>query len=270
MKKYIVVGIPFDATTSFMPSARFGPTLIRHALKYLLESYVFEYDVDLADMELIDTGDSEIVAGDPIGTIERSVRHIRENFDDPENDILIVLGGEHTVSYAAVNFLRPRSFVVFDTHFDLCDEYQGTKWSHACVTRRVHELGIDVVMAGVRSAMKQELDYAKNNKIPWIHSREFSLEKFTKTVEKLSEPVYISIDIDVFDLGLVGDAGTPEPGGLNFWQVVEAVEWILCNKKVVGFDIVEVAGTDLSSKSAITGGKLLKYLLALCEKYQLS
>ncbi|AEH50623.1 agmatinase [Pseudothermotoga thermarum] len=268
MKRYVIVGVPFDGTTSFMPSARYGPTLVRHALKHLLEPYVFEYDVDLAKINVFDSGDAEIVAGDVIKTLENVAKHIQRNFVESGGDFLIVLGGEHTVSYAPVNYLKPKSFLVFDTHFDLCDEYQGTKWSHACVTRRIHELGIQVLLVGVRSAMKQEIDYARENKISWIHAKDFSLEKFIQEVKKLPDPVYLSIDIDVFDIGLVDDTGTPEPGGLNFWQLLGAFEWLFSNKRVVGFDIVEVAGTSLASKSAITAGKLLKYLIALCEVNQ--
>ncbi len=269
MKKYVVVGIPFDGTTSFIPSTRYGPTLIRHSLKYLLESYVFEYDIDLAELDYHDSGDTEIIAGDVVKTLKMAELHIQNALSKAENSVLVVLGGEHTVSYAPVNLLRPKSFVVFDTHFDLCDEYQGTKWSHACVTRRIHELGVDVVLVGVRSAAtRQEFDYAKRNNIAWIHAREYSIEKLASAVENLPEPVYLSVDIDVFDLGLASDTGTPEPGGLNFWQVIEAAEWIASHKRLCGFDIVEVAGTNLSSKSGITGGKLLKYLIALCEKNQ--
>ena len=80
-------------------------------------------------------------------------------------------------------------------------------------------------------------------------------------MKPLPEPVYLSIDIDAFDLSLVPSTGTPEAGGLRFWDVIEAVEWLVENKKVVGVDIMEVGGTELGNVTALTAAKLLFYII---------
>ncbi|WP_048058268.1 agmatinase [Pyrococcus yayanosii] len=259
---YIILGLPFDGTTSYKPGARFGPLLIRQATLNL-ESYVLDYDVDVAQLRIADVGDLVVMAGDVEGTLERAARTVEELREINGSALPIFLGGEHSMTYAPVRVLRPRSYVVFDAHLDLRNEYEGSLFNHACVARRIRELGVEVAIFGVRSGTKEEIEFARENNVEWVHARDYSFDAFVDLVLSLPEPIYVSVDIDVFDAPLVPETGTPEAGGLRFWDVVEALEWLTERKSIVGFDIMEVAGTEIGNVTALTAAKLLFYFLAM-------
>ncbi|MCD6524101.1 MAG: agmatinase [Thermococcus sp.] len=266
--KFVILGVPFDGTTSFKPGARFGPTLIRHATLNL-ESYILDYDVDIAEFPIADIGDIAVVAGDPRKTADR-VRETIEELKRVNPDVLpILLGGEHSQTLGAVEALKPASYVVFDAHLDLRNSYEDNPYSHACVARRISELGIKEALFGIRSGTKEEVEFAEENGIRWVHARDYSFDSFVDLVESLPEPVYLSVDIDVFDASMVPDTGTPEAGGLSFWDVVEAIEWLTANKRIAGFDIMEVAGTELGGVTALTAAKLMFYFIGAMGKKML-
>jgi len=258
--EFVVLGVPFDGTTSYRPGARFGPLLIRHATLNL-ESYVLDYDVDIAEIPIADIGDISIVAGNSRETSKRVRDTLRELLSVNRTATPILLGGEHSQTLGAVEALKPKSYVVFDAHLDLRDSYEGTPYNHACVARRIAELGVEEAMFGIRSGTKEEVEFAKRSGIEWVHARDYTLGKFIEVVRNLPEPVYLSVDIDVFDVSLVPTTGTPEAGGLGFWDVVEAIEWLVRNKRVVGFDIMEVAGSDFGNPTSVTAAKLLFYYI---------
>lgn len=262
---FIILGVPFDGTTSFKAGARFGPTLIRHATLNL-ESYILDYDVDIVGFPIADIGDVAVVAGDPRGTADR----VRETIEELKRvnpvGISILLGGEHSQTLGAVEALKPKSYVVFDAHLDLRDSYEDNPYNHACVARRISELGVEEAMFGIRSGTKEEVEYAKERGIQWVHARNYSLDYFIELVKPLPEPVYLSVDIDVFDLSMVPSTGTPEAGGLSFWDVVKAIEWLVDNKVIAGFDIMEVAGESLGDITALTAAKLLFYFIGAIGK----
>jgi agmatinase len=262
---FVILGIPFDGTTSYKPGTRFGPTLIRQATLNL-ESYILDYDIDIAEVKIADVGDLAIVAGNPLETIKRGIETIEEIKKANPKVVPIILGGEHSMTFAPVKALKPKSYVVFDAHLDLRESYEDNPWNHACVARRISELGIKVAEFGIRSGTKEEVEYAREVDIPWVHARNYTVERFKEIVKGLPEPVYVSVDIDVFDLSMVPSTGTPEAGGLRFWEVVEALEWLMKNKKVIGFDIMEVAGMELGDVTALTAAKLLFYMIGMLSK----
>lgn len=260
---YVILGLPYDGTTSYKPGARFGPVLIRQATLNF-ESYILDYDVDLAEAKIADAGDVALPVSieEALKVAEETVRELREI--NPKA-LPIFLGGEHSMTLAPVRVLKPKSYVVFDAHLDLRDSYGGSKFNHACVARRINELRVEVAIFGVRSGTKEEVDFARKNGIEWIHARDYSFEAFVDIVSTLPEPIYLSIDIDTFDASLVPETGTPEPGGLRFWDVVEALEWLSESREVIGIDIMEVGGEKLGNVTALTGAKLLFYLLGMFE-----
>ncbi|AFL94475.1 agmatinase [Thermococcus cleftensis] len=260
--RFVILGVPFDGTTSFKAGARFGPTLIRHATLNL-ESYVLDYDVDIAELPIADIGDVAVVAGDPRRTADR-VRETIEELKRINPDALpVLLGGEHSQTLGAVEALKPASYVVFDAHLDLRESYEDNPYNHACVARRISELGVKEAMFGIRSGTREEVSYAQEKGIPWVHARDYSFDAFIELVKPLPEPVYLSVDIDVFDLSLVPSTGTPEAGGLGFWDVIKALEWLAENKKIAGFDIMEVAGENLGNPTSLTAAKLLFYFIGM-------
>ncbi len=257
---FIILGVPFDGTTSFKAGARFGPTLTRHATLNL-ESYILDYGVDIAEFPIADIGDVAVIAGDPRGTADRVRETVEELKRINPNGVPILLGGEHSQTLGAIEALKPRSYVVFDAHLDLRDSYEDNPYNHACVARRIAERGVEEAMFGIRSGTREEVEYAKEKNIQWVHARNYSFESFLELVRPLPEPVYLSIDIDAFDLSMVPSTGTPEAGGLSFWDVVEAIEWLADNKVIAGFDIMEVAGENLGDITALTAAKLLFYFI---------
>ncbi|NJD99246.1 agmatinase [Thermococcus sp. LS1] len=263
--KFVLLGVPFDGTTSFKPGTRFGPTLIRHATLNL-ESYILDYDVDIAELPIADIGDVAVIAGDAKETAERVRETIEELKRVNPEAIPITLGGEHSITLGPVKALKPASYVVFDAHLDLRDQYEDNPYNHACVARRISELGVKEAMFGIRSGTKEEVEYAEENGIAWVHARDYDFDAFVELVKPLPEPVYLSIDIDVFDIPLVPSTGTPEAGGLAFWDVIEAIKWLAENKKIAGFDIMEVAGTELGDVTALTAAKLLFYFIGAMGK----
>ncbi|NJE55145.1 agmatinase [Thermococcus sp. 21S9] len=263
--RYVILGVPFDGTTSYKAGARFGPTLIRQATLNL-ESYILDYDLDIAELPIADIGDIAVVAGDPRRTADRVRETIEELKRVNPNAIPILLGGEHSQTLGAVEALKPKSYVVFDAHLDLRDSYEDNPYNHACVARRIAELGVREAMFGIRSGTREEVEFAGKSGIRWVHARDYDFDSFVELVEPLPEPVYLSVDIDVFDLSLVPTTGTPEAGGLGFWDVIEAIEWLVENKRVAGFDIMEVAGETLGNPTALTGAKLLFYFIGAMEK----
>ena len=263
--KYVILGVPFDGTTSYKPGTRFGPTLIRQATLNL-ESYILDYDVDIAELPIADIGDVAVVAGDPRKTADRVRETVEELKCVNPEAIPILLGGEHSQTLGAVEALKPASYVVFDAHLDLRDSYEDNPYNHACVARRISELGVKEALFAIRSGTKEEVEYAEEKGIPWVHARDYDFDSFIELVKPLPEPVYLSIDIDAFDLSLVPSTGTPEAGGLGFWDVVEAVEWLVKNKKIAGFDIMEVAGTELGDVTALTAAKLMFYFIGAVGK----
>ncbi|MDI3474366.1 MAG: agmatinase [Thermococcaceae archaeon] len=264
--RFVLLGVPFDGTTSYKAGARFGPTLIRHATLNL-ESYILDYDLDIAELPIADIGDIAVAAGDPRKTADRVRETIEELKRANPKAIPILLGGEHSQTLGAVEALKPASYVVFDAHLDLRDSYEDNPYNHACVARRISELGIKEAMFGIRSGTKEEVEYAEESGIRWVHARDYNFDAFVDLVEALPEPVYLSIDIDVFDLSMVPSTGTPEAGGLRFWEVVEAIEWLTEKKEIAGFDIMEVAGEKLGDPTALTAAKLLFYFIGAMSKF---
>ena len=263
--RYVILGVPFDGTTSYKAGARFGPTLIRQATLNL-ESYILDYGVDIAELPIADIGDVAVVAGDPRKTADRVRETIKELKQVNPNAIPILLGGEHSQTLGAVEALRPKSYVVFDAHLDLRDSYEDNPYNHACVARRIAELGVREAMFGIRSGTREEVEFAEKNGIRWVHARDYDFDSFVELVEPLPEPVYLSVDIDVFDLSLVPTTGTPEAGGLGFWEVIKTIEWLVENKRIAGFDIMEVAGETLGNPTALTAAKLLFYFIGALSK----
>lgn len=264
--RFVLLGVPFDGTTSYKAGARFGPTLIRHATLNL-ESYILDYDLDIAELPIADIGDIAVAAGDPRKTADRVRETIEELKRANPKAIPILLGGEHSQTLGAVEALKPASYVVFDAHLDLRDSYEDNPYNHACVARRISELGVREAMFGIRSGTKEEVEYAEESGIRWVHARDYNFDAFVDLVEALPEPVYLSIDIDVFDLSMVPSTGTPEAGGLRFWEVVEAIEWLTEKKEIAGFDIMEVAGEKLGDPTALTAAKLLFYFIGAMSKF---
>jgi agmatinase len=242
---YVVLGVPFDVTSTFRTGARFAPVAVREA-SLNIETYSFSSGVDVEDLRLHDLGDLHVTS-DAEETLKRLEAVARELLKEKKTPALI--GGEHTITLGATRALSKNCAVIsLDAHLDLRNEYMNLKTSHTTFMRRINEQvqpkKIDEI--GTRAVCKEELDYAKKAGVNYItvqQIRNEGVEKITQKVEKLLTDVkqtYLTIDMDVLDPGFVPAVQNPEPNGLcprMFYELLNG----LCDRRVVAFDVVEVA-----------------------------
>jgi len=202
----------------------------------------------------------------------------KEVFDSlSEKHIPIVLGGEHTVSLGAFRAINRDSspykgktgIIQFDAHGDLRNEYRGSRLSHACVMRRAFDLGFPIFQVGVRSISLEELDLRKNNinKINYIDAYQAVTENINKIKlpDDFPENIYLTIDVDGFDISVFPATGTPEPGGLGWYQVLSIIESVAAQRKIIGFDVVELAPASLHA-SEFAAARLVYNVMGILER----
>ena len=258
----VLFGAPFDSTTSYRPGTRFGSSAIRRE-SYGLESYSPYQERDLLDALVMDSGDLEL----PIGDTEACLAQIEERaaYILSDGKLPFLLGGEHLVTLGAFRAVHKRypdvHIVHFDAHADLRDEYLGVKLSHACVLRRCHELVGDgrIHQFGIRSGDREEFRWAKEH----VRMHRFSFEGLEKTIDELQGvPVYVTHDLDVLDPSVFPGPGTPEPEGVSFGQLREAVTAVCSSLRVVGCDVNELSPHyDMSGGSTAVACKLVREML---------
>lgn len=258
----MLFGAPFDSTTSYRPGTRFGSAAIRHE-SYGIESYSPYQDKDLEDANVIDLGDLELCFGDvnkALDRIEERTRHILHASKRP-----FMLGGEHLVTlgaFRAVAAMYPDVHIIhFDAHADLRDDYLGAKLSHACVLRRCWELVGDgrIHQFGIRSGDREEFAWGRTH----VSTRRFDFEGLEETLNQLEgKPVYFTVDLDVLDPSIFPGTGTPEPGGVTFDALRQAVTLVCSRAKVVGCDVNELSPHyDQSGVSTIVACKIVREML---------
>ena len=227
----VVLGLPYDRTTSFVPGTRFGPQYIRMCSENI-EDYSPYQDKSLYNIKIHDAGDVHFETQDWQHEAEKALNAIKP----PQR--VIVLGGEHTVTLPVVTWLhkqkKPFTVIHFDAHCDLRDTYLDEKICHATVMRRVSEIiGMDrLYQFGIRSGTREE--FSLNNKI-----KKFNIYEYLPNVlAEIEEPIYLSIDIDVLDPGVMSGVGTPEPGGIAYRELIDSL-LLFSNKDIIAADIVE-------------------------------
>ncbi len=258
----VLFGVPFDGTTSFKPGARFAPASMRED-SWAIESYSPYLDKDLEELNLFDYGNLELPFGDKMKALEMIEATVDEIVE--ANKIPIMIGGEHLVSFAPVKSLVKKypnlNIIHFDAHTDLREDYLGETFSHATVLRRIYDLVGDDKLNQfcIRSGLKEEFLWAKKHS----HLEKFTFNTLPSCVKRLkNEPVYITIDLDVFDPSVFPGTGTPEPGGINFHQMLEIIGTLQKLENVVGLDVVELSPKhDASGVSTAVACKTLRELI---------
>ena len=241
--RVVVLPVPYDSTTSYMGGAREGPHAIIQASRHL-EDYDIELGRETYQVGIHTLPELEPYVGGPEGMVDR-VQAAVEPFAR-DGKLVAVLGGEHTVSVGAARAFRavhPELSVLYlDAHADLRDEYMGSPFSHACAARRIWE-ECPVVEVGVRSISQEERDFVNREGVRvYFHDEGSSPATWDaeEIASHLSGQVYVSIDLDVLDPGLMAAVGTPEPGGLSWSAVTDLLRTVCRRRSVVGFDVVEL------------------------------
>jgi len=243
--KYIVLGVPFDVTSTYRSGARFAPLAIREA-SLNIEGFSFRTGVDVEDLKIHDLGDLH-VAGDVEITLGRLVLVAQDLFE--ADKVPVFIGGEHTITLGVMRTLDENvALVSFDAHLDLRDDYLSLSVSHTTFMRRIKEdvNTSKILEIGTRAVCKEELEYAKESGIDYLSAYQIRKDGVKKTVETIKgilddcEKVYVSIDMDVLDPAYGPAVTNPEPEGLVTSTLLDLLE-VVCDSKVVGFDVVEVA-----------------------------
>lgn len=265
--RYVVVPAPLEQTVSYGGGTGRGPEAILRAseeLEFHDEETGRPYWPDGAVHTLAPLS----FGGSPeesVQTIQDAVRPIVQ-----AGNIPITLGGEHTVTVGALRAViekHPRvGLVMMDAHLDLRDSYQGSRYSHACVARRMFDdHGLRVHWCGVRSYSAAEAQFVEQHDLHPLHAHEVSPVDTTNWVRdftrSLPEHVYLSLDIDGLDPAYAPGTGTPEPGGLSYRQVLGLIREICKKRQLVGADVVEVAPIAGQQVTEFTAARLVAKLI---------
>lgn len=261
----VIYGMPMDWTVSYRPGSRFGPARIRE-VSIGLEEYSPYLDRELEEVKYFDAGDIPL----PFGNPQRSIDMIEDYIDSllKDNKFPIGMGGEHLVSWPVIKAMYKKypdlAVIHMDAHTDLRSEYEGEPLSHSTPIRKAAELmgGENVFSFGIRSGMKEEFQWAKDNGM-FIAKFEV-LEPLKEILPKLTgRPVYVTIDIDVLDPAHAPGTGTVDCGGITSKELLASIHEIArSNVNVVGCDLVEVAPIyDPSEQTANTASKLIREMI---------
>ena len=273
--RVVLLPVPYDATTSYRAGTRDGARAIIDA-----SSQIELYDADL-DCEPAEVG---IHTSDPLepefSAPARMIARVHEATARilADDKLPFLLGGEHSLTAGAVAACKAHypdlGVLHLDAHADLRDEYHGTPQSHACAMRRVVDLGCPLTSVGIRSLSSEEAEFRRSaagqaavrtipaSQIARVRYDAAELDAlWGEIVAGLPETIYITVDLDVFDPALMAAVGTPEPGGLDWWEVTGLLRRACAARRVVGADVVELAPSEGPESCAFAAAKLTYALI---------
>ena len=260
----VILPIPLESTVSFRGGTAGAPDAVLAAAEQL-EYYEedrgwspFRYmSVCVADPLAPRTGEAE-------AQFHARIAEVAGGLD--RDNLLVVIGGEHSLTPSVLAGRMPdRGCVVhLDAHADLREHYHGTPYSHACPVHRIRAQGHRIVMAGIRAVYEPEAGrIAADHDIELFMDRDLQRgdgwPRLLDSLRGLSGPVWLTVDMDAFDPALVPGVGTPQPGGLSWYQAVEILEAVVDNPAVDlrGVDVVELV-PDPSNVSETVAAKLVQ------------
>jgi agmatinase len=264
----VVLPVPYDSTTTGRAGARDGPRAIIDASE----------DMELFDLGLgwepyrlgIHTLPELAAHTGAVGSMIERVEHVvGELLDDGK--FVVTLGGEHTVAVGCLRAHARRvgglSVLAVDAHADMRQEYLDTPYNHACTLRRISEEA-PVVQVGLRSASAEEMAHMRERGLHFYSPQAFrALSGGAEEVAaRLTERVYITIDLDAFDPGAMAAVGTPEPGGLSWDEATGLLAAVARERRIVGFDVCELAPTYGPRACAQMAARLVYRLIGLALK----
>ncbi|MDX9701737.1 MAG: agmatinase [Candidatus Auribacterota bacterium] len=265
--RVVVVPVPFEATTSYGGGTKYGPDAIIEA------SHQVEFFDEQLACEPCNMG---IFTEDPIdvsGGFDTVARLLRQKAVDlvKADKFALFLGGEHSITAPIVEGIFAQipqlSVLHFDAHADLRDSYEGLTCSHASVMRRVFEMGVPFCSVGIRSFSKEEYDLINKHdlNIFYAHNIRSDCGWMDEVLNRLSDVVYITFDIDAVDISEVRATGTPEPGGLLWHEIITFLKKLaVSGKKVIAADLVELAPQDHDHTSSFYAARLAYKIVTYC------
>ena len=259
--KIVILPVPYDGTSTWGKGADKGPAAILEASANM-ELYDIETDSEVYKKNIF-TAEPVMEKGAP----ERMVEKVKAVAGEliKHKKFIVTLGGEHSITAGAVAAYKEKyknlSVLQLDAHADWRPEYQGSKYSHASVMARVREL-CPIAQVGIRSLDIIEKPFLQKGRVFFAEDICNKTDWMDKAISKLTDEVYITIDLDVFDHGILPSTGTPEPGGLGWYQVLDFLKKVVKQKNVVGFDVVELCPNKNERSSDFLAAKLVYKLLS--------
>ncbi len=264
----VIISAPLEKTVSYGKGTAKGPKAILQSSPYL-EFYDEETDRELCLEKGIATlPELQLDSLTQEEAIEQVYSSVKSVLDDGK--FAVVLGGEHSLSSAVARAYDEKfenlSILQFDAHSDLRDSYEGSKYSHASVMKRIFEFNKNITQVGIRAQCKEEADLIKSNRINTFYARDIRDGKHgtdwqSKVIDSLKENVFITFDVDGLDPSVISGTGTPEPGGLLWDETMNLLKAIGQKKTIVGFDVVELAPIAEHDISSFSTAKLVYKLL---------
>lgn len=255
----VILPIPFDKTSTWLKGADKGPQAIIEASKNM-ELYDIETDSEVYKKGIFT--ERAIIAENCDSMVSEVNQKAKSLLEDGK--FVVILGGEHSVSIGVIqayaSHFKNISILHLDAHSDMRNEYEENKYSHACVMARAKESTDRIVSVGIRSMDFSELKNISKDNIFFASEIFKTKDWIAKVIDKLSENVYITIDLDVFDSSLMPSTGTPEPGGLDWYQVTELLKQVAENKKIVGADVVELCPSQNKAPDFLAAKLIYKLL----------
>lgn len=269
--KVVILPIPYEATTTYRKGCEHGPDAILHASDQL-ECYDEELDIETCFKTAIFT--SNYIADTRVNNSLTADEMLQVTTDTVKQFIqdgkfVIALGGEHAITTGVVQAYQqsldePFTVVQIDAHGDMRHEFEGSIHNHACVMRRVLELGLPTLPVGIRAICQEEATLIREQNIPvmWARDIYYNSDWMERSIENIkTKKVFITIDLDGIDPSLMPGVGTPEPGGLDWYQLLAFMRLIFAKFEVIGCDIMELAPTKDSVVSEFTAAKLTYKLI---------
>lgn len=257
----IILPVPYDATSTYIRGADRGPAAILDASP-ALEFYDIETGSEahkrgIHTLPPLEAGDDPAVLTD---AVYKAVSGIFADKRFP-----VVIGGNHTVSIgafrAASEAFDRLTILQLDAHSDLRPVYEGSHLNHACAAARAREYA-PLVQVGIRSMAAEELPYVDRERIFYAHELWAGKSLYGKALSLLSENVYITVDLDVFDPSVMPSTGTPEPGGPDYRELMAFLRNVMRERNVVGFDVVELCPSETNKAPDFMAAKVIYQMLS--------
>jgi agmatinase len=257
----IIVPVPYDETSTWIKGSDRAPDAILEA-SVNLEFYDVETATEV-HKKGIHTIQPVTERKSPEALVNAVYNRVAQLLG--ENKFPVLIGGNHTISIGSVKAFSEHfsdlTVLQLDAHSDLRQEYEGSKYNHACSMARARELA-PIVQVGIRSMSVDELPFADPDRIFYAHDLYYDKQLYASAIQKLSDNVYITVDLDVFDPSIMPSTGTPEPGGPHYYELMHFLREVAKSRNVVGFDVVELCPSSTNKSPDFIAAKVIYQLLS--------
>ncbi len=261
----VILPVPYDGTTSYRSGTREGPQAIINASRSM-ELFDEETGFNVGDAGICTLDELDVVIH-PEKMVERVYEACQALVRDDKR--IIMLGGEHSLSSAPVKALKEKypalSALHIDAHSDMAYENGGSLYDHGCVARRISEM-VPLVQVGIRSIAREDIEYTNEKGVRVFYGMDVATARddswMDEAVSGLTDDVYITFDLDALDISIMPATGTPEPGGLQWYQTLKLLRKICEKKNVVGIDFMELRPLPDNVAPDFAAAKLVKKFIA--------